>query len=79
MDIITQALATEGLILEAEPGRALHNETGIHLATVHVVKHETENIDRVWAGPWPTVWRKPAPMWRLASARTFMISRLPIM
>jgi diaminopimelate decarboxylase len=42
-------LATEGLILEAEPGRALHNETGIHLAKVHVTKHESATIDRKWA------------------------------
>ncbi len=42
-------LKTEGLILEAEPGRALHNETGIHLTKVHVTKHETATIDRVWA------------------------------
>ena len=40
---------TTGMLIEVEPGRGLHNETGIHLATVHVVKHETENIDRVWA------------------------------
>ncbi|MEH6552419.1 MAG: hypothetical protein V7744_20785, partial [Pseudomonadales bacterium] len=34
--------------LEAEPGRAIHNETGIHLTQVHVVKHETATIDRKW-------------------------------
>ena len=39
----------EQMLIEVEPGRGLHNETGIHLATVHVVKHETEHIDRVWA------------------------------
>ena len=38
----------DGMMIEVEPGRGLHNETGIHVATVHVVKHETENIDRVW-------------------------------
>ena len=38
----------EGMMIEVEPGRGLHNETGIHVAKVHVVKHETENIDRVW-------------------------------
>lgn len=42
-------MSTDGLIFEAEPGRALHNETGLHLATIHVVKHETANIDRYWA------------------------------
>jgi diaminopimelate decarboxylase len=41
-------LSTEGIIFEVEPGRALHNETGIHLTQVHVVKHETANIDRRW-------------------------------
>jgi diaminopimelate decarboxylase len=41
-------LKTEGIIFEVEPGRALHNETGIHLTQVHVVKHETANIDRRW-------------------------------
>lgn len=42
-------LPTEGIVLEVEPGRALHNETGIHLSQIHVVKHETANIDRKWA------------------------------
>lgn len=42
-------LATDGLILEAEPGRALHNETGIHLTRVHVTKEETATINRRWA------------------------------
>ncbi len=41
-------LSTDGIIFEVEPGRALHNETGIHLTKVHVVKHETTNIDRRW-------------------------------
>ena len=41
-------LSSEGIIFEEEPGRALHNETGIHLTRVHVVKHETANIDRRW-------------------------------
>ena len=41
-------LSTDGIIFEVEPGRALHNETGIHLTRVHVVKHETANIDRRW-------------------------------
>ena len=38
----------DGMLIEVEPGRGLHNETGIHVAEVHVVKHETENIDRYW-------------------------------
>ena len=43
-----QGLSTEGMVLEVEPGRALHNDTGIHLAKIKNVKHETENIDRKW-------------------------------
>ena len=39
---------TAGILIEIEPGRGLHNETGIHLTRVQVVKHETEHIDRVW-------------------------------
>lgn len=42
-------MSTDGIILEAEPGRAMHNETGLHLAKIHVVKHETANLDRYWA------------------------------
>ncbi|MDJ0791505.1 MAG: alanine racemase [Acidimicrobiia bacterium] len=38
----------DGMLIEVEPGRGLHNETGIHIAKVHVVKHETEHIDRYW-------------------------------
>ena len=36
-------------MIEVEPGRALFNQTGIHLTKVHVTKHETENLDRRWA------------------------------
>ena len=43
-----QGFSTDGLIFEVEPGRALHNETGIHLASVHNVKHEMENTDYQW-------------------------------
>ena len=39
---------TTGILIEIEPGRGLHNETGIHLARVGVVKHERENLERVW-------------------------------
>ena len=55
--VITEAFRREmtardfdlkGMLIEVEPGRGLHNETGIHVAKVHVVKHETENIDRYW-------------------------------
>jgi len=39
---------TDGILIEVEPGRALFNDAGIHLARIHNVKHETENIDRRW-------------------------------
>ena len=48
-EMTARGFDTTGMLIEVEPGRGLHNETGIHLATVHVVKHETEHIDRVWA------------------------------
>ncbi len=42
--------STEGVILEVEPGRAMYNETGIHLFKVHNMKHETANgMDYKWA------------------------------
>jgi diaminopimelate decarboxylase len=47
--MLAHGMPTDGIIFEAEPGRALHNETGLHLAKIHVVKHETANIDRYWA------------------------------
>ena len=45
----SHGLSTDGMLFEVEPGRALHNETGIHLFTAHVIKHETAAIDRRWA------------------------------
>ncbi len=42
-------IPVDGLLIEVEPGRALFNEAGIHLTRVHVVKHETENLERRWA------------------------------
>ncbi len=39
---------TRGITIEIEPGRALFNDAGIHLARVHNVKHETENLERRW-------------------------------
>jgi diaminopimelate decarboxylase len=41
-------LSTDGMVLEVEPGRAIHNETGIHLAEIRNVKHETENMTYQW-------------------------------
>ena len=43
-----QGFDTKGILIEIEPGRALFNDAGIHLARIHNVKHETENIDRRW-------------------------------
>lgn len=42
-------MSCKGVIFEIEPGRALHNDTGMHLARVHVVKQERGHIERVWA------------------------------
>ncbi len=44
----SHGFSTEGMVIEVEPGRALHNETGIHLSKVLNVKHETENMKRSW-------------------------------
>jgi len=38
-----------GITIEAEPGRGLHCDTGIHLTTVRNIKQETENRPRKWA------------------------------
>ena len=42
-------LATQGIVIEIEPGRALHNETGIHLTQIKNIKQETIHIQRRWA------------------------------
>lgn len=42
-------LATNGIVIEIEPGRALHNETGIHLTRVKNTKQEKVHIQRRWA------------------------------
>jgi diaminopimelate decarboxylase len=40
----------DGIILEIEPGRAMYNESGIHLFKVHNMKHETAHgMDYQWA------------------------------
>ncbi len=41
-------LRTDGIRLEAEPGRALLADTGIHLATVRNVKSQTRPIPQRW-------------------------------
>jgi diaminopimelate decarboxylase len=37
-----------GIALEAEPGRSMFADVGIHLATVRNVKHEREPVARTW-------------------------------
>lgn len=41
-------ISTDGVRLEAEPGRALLADTGIHLATVRNVKSQTRPIPQRW-------------------------------
>ncbi len=48
-EMAAYGMSTDGIVFEIEPGRALHNDTGIHVAKVEVVKHETVTIDRIWA------------------------------
>lgn len=42
-------LKTGGLLIEVEPGRGLHTDTGIHLSTIRNLKHETITIQHRWA------------------------------
>lgn len=42
------SLDTTGIIIEVEPGRGLHCDTGVHLTTVRNIKEETENRPRKW-------------------------------
>jgi diaminopimelate decarboxylase len=43
-----QGVATEGVRLQTEPGRALYGDTGVHLARVKVVKRQTQPIPYTW-------------------------------
>jgi diaminopimelate decarboxylase len=43
-----QGVATEGVRLQTEPGRALYGDTGVHLARVKVVKRQTQPIPYAW-------------------------------
>lgn len=40
---------TEGVEIQAEPGRAVHNQTGVHLTQVRNLKSEEINIKHKWA------------------------------
>lgn len=42
-------LKSEGLLIEVEPGRGLHTDTGIHLSSIRNLKHETTTMDHRWA------------------------------
>jgi len=42
-------LSTDGITIEVEPGRGLHNETMLHLTRVHNIKQETTHINHRWA------------------------------
>ena len=45
----TYELESSGLLIEVEPGRGIHSDTGIHLTTVRNVKHELHDMDHRWA------------------------------
>ncbi|WOH36819.1 hypothetical protein RI844_15790 [Thalassotalea fonticola] len=42
-------LTTKDILIEVEPGRATHNQTGLHLTSVKNIKHEAINIEHTWA------------------------------
>lgn len=42
-------MSSSGILIEVEPGRGLHSDTGIHLTTVRNIKEEKENRPRKWA------------------------------
>src|SRR5262249_34371911 len=43
-----RGLAREGMLLEAEPGRAVYADAGLHLATVTNVKNQRDPDPRCW-------------------------------
>ena len=43
-----QGVATKGVRLQTEPGRALYGDTGLHLTRVKVVKRQTKPIPYAW-------------------------------
>ena len=47
--MLQYGLPTDGITIEVEPGRGLHNETMIHLTRVHNIKEETTHIQHRWA------------------------------
>jgi diaminopimelate decarboxylase len=47
-ELARRGLPADGLTLEIEPGRGLHADTGIHLATVRNVKREADPVPWRW-------------------------------
>lgn len=49
-EMTKHGFSIEGIILEIEPGRAMYNESGIHIFKVHNMKHETAHgMNYRWA------------------------------
>lgn len=46
--LLTAGIDPTGIRLEAEPGRALYADTGIHLATVRNTKHQSAPVEWDW-------------------------------
>ncbi len=48
-ELLKSGFDPTGVTLEVEPGRGLHTDTGIHLATIRNVKEETIHRPRKWS------------------------------
>ena len=49
-EMTKHGFSIDGIILEIEPGRAMYNESGIHIFKVHNMKHETAHgMNYQWA------------------------------
>jgi diaminopimelate decarboxylase len=46
--LTARGVSPDGLVLQVEPGRSLHADTGIHLATVRGIKRTTVPSERTW-------------------------------
>lgn len=49
MGLAKHNLDGEGLVVEVEPGRSLHSDTGIHLTTIKNIKRSAKHGEQVWA------------------------------
>jgi diaminopimelate decarboxylase len=47
-ELAQQGIATDGVRLQIEPGRAMYGDTGIHLATVKTVKRQSVPVPYTW-------------------------------